>query len=209
LEQFNQNKAVNQLCFLNNKQEKIFNFKNIFFLNFSLKNKTANLYNYLSNLSNLKNAEDIILRNRFFKKNLSNVDLLSVNKPLSTFESNLLLNTKLNNDVTTVHKDSFNNYIVLKQKRYTRKKNILPVAANQKNSSVKIYNKPYLLKNNIIKNNDLDATIFYKLLKKNKTKSEVSSVLLSKRLLRTRKTLVLPSHINITVITNSYDVIHS
>jgi len=56
LEQFNQNKAVNQLYFLNNKQEKIFNFKNIFFLNFSLKNKTTNLYNYLSNLSNLKNC---------------------------------------------------------------------------------------------------------------------------------------------------------
>lgn len=34
-------------------------------------------------------------------------------------------------------------------------------------------------------------------------------VSLSRRLLRTKKTLVIPAHVNLTVITNSYDVVHS
>jgi hypothetical protein len=33
--------------------------------------------------------------------------------------------------------------------------------------------------------------------------------MLSKRLLRTKKILVLPAHVNLTLITNSYDVTHS
>jgi hypothetical protein len=54
-----------------------------------------------------------------------------------------------------------------------------------------------------------NATINYKLLKKNKKHNDVVSVPLAKRILRTKRTLVLPAHINITVITNSYDVVHS
>jgi heme/copper-type cytochrome/quinol oxidase subunit 2 len=49
----------------------------------------------------------------------------------------------------------------------------------------------------------------YKFFKKNKFRYENTSVVLSKRLLRTRRTLVLPAHVNITAVTNSYDVIHS
>ena len=32
---------------------------------------------------------------------------------------------------------------------------------------------------------------------------------LARRILRTKRTLVLPAHINLTIITNSYDVVHS
>ena len=32
---------------------------------------------------------------------------------------------------------------------------------------------------------------------------------LARRLLRTRRTLVLPTHVNIALITNSYDVVHA
>jgi hypothetical protein len=39
--------------------------------------------------------------------------------------------------------------------------------------------------------------------------AEVMSVSLSRRLLRTQSTLVLPAQVNLTLITNSYDVVHS
>jgi hypothetical protein len=45
--------------------------------------------------------------------------------------------------------------------------------------------------------------------KNNKSKNETISVTLARRLLRTKRTLVLPAHINITLITSSYDVVHS
>jgi ribonuclease BN (tRNA processing enzyme) len=38
---------------------------------------------------------------------------------------------------------------------------------------------------------------------------DVLEVQLSRRLLRTTKTLVLPAQVNMTLITNSYDVVHS
>jgi hypothetical protein len=39
--------------------------------------------------------------------------------------------------------------------------------------------------------------------------SDLIPLNLARRLLRTRRTLVLPAHINITLITNSYDIVHS
>lgn len=57
--------------------------------------------------------------------------------------------------------------------------------------------------------NTNNAYYFYSSLKLNKKRSEVLSVNLARRLLRTKRTLVLPAHVNITVITNSYDVVHS
>lgn len=42
-----------------------------------------------------------------------------------------------------------------------------------------------------------------------KHRSELVPVTLARRLLRTKRTLVLPAHVNLTVITNSYDVVHS
>jgi hypothetical protein len=56
---------------------------------------------------------------------------------------------------------------------------------------------------------DKDATLSYKYIKKNKKHGETMPVPLARRILRTRRTLVLPAHINLAVITNSYDVVHS
>lgn len=50
---------------------------------------------------------------------------------------------------------------------------------------------------------------FYKLARGNRKFSETYPVTLSRRLLRTKKTLILPVHVNIGVVTNSYDVVHS
>ncbi len=49
----------------------------------------------------------------------------------------------------------------------------------------------------------------YKAVKYNKHRAELVPVTLARRLLRTKRTLVLPAHTNLTVITNSYDVVHS
>lgn len=50
---------------------------------------------------------------------------------------------------------------------------------------------------------------YYLSMKINRNKSELVPVTLARRLLRTKRTLVLPAHVNLTVITNSYDVVHS
>lgn len=68
---------------------------------------------------------------------------------------------------------------------------------------------PYLVGNQLIVDNLETVLPNYRALKKNKTMSETTSNVLNRRLLRTKRTLVLPAHVNITIITNSYDVIHS
>lgn len=57
----------------------------------------------------------------------------------------------------------------------------------------------------------LNPTLFnyHNAVKFNRQKGELVPVNLARRLLRTKRTLVLPAHVNITVITNSYDVVHS
>jgi len=66
-----------------------------------------------------------------------------------------------------------------------------------------------LLDNKIIVDNQYDSTVQYKLMKKNKKRNNVIPVTLARRILRTKRTLVLPAHVNITIVTNSYDVVHS
>ena len=58
-------------------------------------------------------------------------------------------------------------------------------------------------------NDASNAFYLYSSMKLNKRRTELLSVNLARRLLRTKRTLVLPAHVNITVITNSYDVVHS
>ena len=57
--------------------------------------------------------------------------------------------------------------------------------------------------------NSSSAYNYQKAIKYNRHRSELVPVTLARRLLRTKRTLVLPAHTNITVITNSYDVVHS
>ena len=62
---------------------------------------------------------------------------------------------------------------------------------------------------NFRKGEDFNKYNFYTSIKNNKDKSETIPVTMARRLLRTKRTLVLPAHINITLITSSYDVVHS
>lgn len=50
---------------------------------------------------------------------------------------------------------------------------------------------------------------YHNAVKFNRHRGELVPTNLARRLLRTKRTLVLPAHVNITVVTNSYDVVHS
>lgn len=56
---------------------------------------------------------------------------------------------------------------------------------------------------------DLATTNYRTAVRLNRHRSELVPVTLARRLLRTKRTLVIPAHVNLTVITNSYDVVHS
>lgn len=119
-------------------------------------------------------------------------------------------------DASTEHRLTPNSaFLIIRQKRYKRRKVILPRTVFYKNEDGNAGKKPksanytFLSQNSIILENDFNATKRYKFFKKNKMRDELTNLVLSKRILRTRRTLVLPAHLNITAITNSFDVIHS
>lgn len=107
-------------------------------------------------------------------------------------------------------------FFVIKQKRY-KVRNTVPLRMNYDNLNPLMHtgkglnNDQPALSNNMsfIGQIDFEPTKLYRALKKNRNREESMSVQLSRRLLRTRKTLVLPAHANITLVTNSYDVVHS
>jgi hypothetical protein len=70
-------------------------------------------------------------------------------------------------------------------------------------------NKSYTKIENFSEKTDIDKYNLYTSVRTNKYKNEMIPVTLARRLLRTKRTLILPAHINITLITNSYDVVHS
>jgi len=156
--------------------------------------------------------------NRWTKKHVGVHYPLRVLKPLlSDTETDLLALRFMDNESSVQPKIlPHNSYLVLKQKRYLRKKVILPRIRYQrdefgvvdKNKKIRFSGKLHL-HDKTFSYYDFNATAHYKRFKKQKVRDEVTSVLLSRRLLRTRRTLVLPAHTNLTLITNSFDVIHS
>lgn len=114
-------------------------------------------------------------------------------------------------------------FMVIKQKRYKRKQNINNYWVNLLDHNLeatavkKVAKQPStsrFLQNNLIiqqitslgAKNSFD---FYSSIKLNRARSETFSINLSRRLLRTTRTLVLPAYTNISIIANSYDVVHS
>jgi hypothetical protein len=73
----------------------------------------------------------------------------------------------------------------------------------------KYNNKTYKHVENFLNNSEIKKYNLYNSFKTTRGKNELISSTLAKRLLRTKRTLVLPAHINITIITGSYDVVHS
>jgi len=108
------------------------------------------------------------------------------------------------------------NFWVLKQKRYKKKQKILPSEAKlvdfmDFNTIRNIYKKRIIENIQLITDPEflMDPFDLYKCVRGNKKRTETLPIHLYRRLLRTERTLVLPVHVNMTVVTNSYDVVHS
>ena len=104
-------------------------------------------------------------------------------------------------------------YLTFKQKRYNQRNNIgkkTQIFFDKDLKKKQSYSgNPFLKNMSIIEENFGNPTRQYKLVKKAKARLDTTRVASWNRLLRSRRVLVLPAHINITVITNSFDVVHS
>jgi len=183
---------------------------------FSKKDKTS-----FTNTLFFKNSDHSDM-NRWLKRGWGLQEPLRLIKLICTSEDegNPLLRFRFNEkNKTTVGKDSNNIYLAFKQKRYVIRKKF-PIKKKFKKLitnevSTESISKDKLRLRVLIKNNYFSPTdeklalIDYKFLKKAKKHSELIPVPLARRILRTKRTLVLPAHMNITIITNSYDVVHS
>jgi heme/copper-type cytochrome/quinol oxidase subunit 2 len=169
--------------------------------------------------------------NRWLKRSLGTHDPLriikytninsinSYDRPTDIDSVDLLRLRFNDNNKHLVGKDPNNVYFAFKQKRYSVRKKFVAKKRFTKNINNDVSSTPVsnnkirlrvLVKNKFFDTvSDKSATTSYKFLKKGKTHSDAIPVPLAKRILRTRRTLVLPAHVNITVITNSYDVVHA
>lgn len=124
----------------------------------------------------------------------------------------------------------YENFLVRKQKRYKFRKSIGPnkftlsrkvikdINSSLKPGSPKVEELFKDIKARLILGRDNQISMAsdhssptrkYKMFKLNKKKTEVNNLNVNRRMLRTRRTLILPAHVNITAVTNSFDVIHS
>jgi heme/copper-type cytochrome/quinol oxidase subunit 2 len=185
------------------------------------------IFSLISNPENKKNIslikhEDFDEYSRWVKRNQGGqMPLRFIKKPLGLeskelFESDMFkirFNSNVNKLQHKLTQDTI--YLTLKQKRYNRKKFVSPQikyvkdSQNNKTNKIAYSGKPYLSTDKIFKKSIYDPTTQYKLIKKNKKRGELVSITLARRILRTKKTLVIPAHVNITMITNSYDIVHS
>ena len=139
----------------------------------------------------------------FFFKSSNNTDLVE----LFRFRFNEQKPTLANKPVRPTV------YLTFKQKRYNQRNNInkktqIFFDKNLKKNQTYSGN-PFLKNMSIIEENFGNPTRQYRLVKKAKSRLDTTRVATWNRLLRSRRVLVLPAHINITVITNSFDVVHS
>lgn len=104
-------------------------------------------------------------------------------------------------------------YLTFKQKRYNQRTNIskkTQVFFDKDLKKNQTYSgNPFLKDASIIEENFGNPTRQYRMVKKAKARLDTTRVSTWNRLLRSRRVLVLPAHVNITVITNSFDVVHS
>lgn len=183
-------------------------------INSKLSDKFSNKISYYS---------DFIESSRYIKKQqgvLLPIRLIKLNQKWNdsdNFNNLDLFRVRFNSGNSNIQSKNVPNttYMSIKQKRYERKKNISPITKmvredySLNSKKVRYSGKSILLNNNIFEDYINDATSYYRMMKKNKKRSELISVNLSRRILRTKRTLVLPAHTNITLITNSFDIVHS
>jgi hypothetical protein len=104
---------------------------------------------------------------------------------------------------------------IFKQKRYKRLSSIKTKSRyytdenGKLTKNIKFTYQPYVYKNRIILDENKNYFTQYQMFKKSKHRNEDIRLPFNKRLLRTKRIVVLPAHVNLTVITNSFDVVHS
>ena len=202
----------NQNYFLHSKQ--LTKLNSIFYKNkihssqffFAINNKNS-LKNFIFNINvNTINFFDSLENSRILKRNFNGL------LPLRLIKNNLIVDKKLsifllkfnnNNNYLNIKENYNSNFFVIKQKKYTKKNTMLSLNLNDVSKNI------YLLDNKIFLNEKNNIFTNYKLIKKNKKHSDIIPTTLNKRLLRTKKTLVIPAHINISLITSSFDIVHS
>ncbi len=193
--------------------------KNIFsFLSSNVSNDSNFMYNYFDFSEvdrSVRKSQGTNSPIRLIKYPLSNIndfDKNNENVELFRFRFNETDSTYTYRPVRQ------NTLLIIRQKKYKRRKSILPRAIFFKdqttgkrltNQDPKYQEYTFLSQNKIILKNNFNATNRYRMVRKSKNRYELTNLVLSKRLLRTRRTLVLPAHVNLTAITNSYDVVHS
>lgn len=233
-ENWEQSAIFNNFQFFNNNIENLF--LNDIFL-FNRKKQLfvrKNFWNLLTENFKKSNSSEIVLTNhpdfnevsRFFKRSSgvkSPVRLIKypltglMNDDFYNKDNLELLRFRFNDKNAKIeHKVlPHTTFLTLKQKRYKRRKVINPFVAyykdnlGKKTKNIKYSGKLYLKNNSIFTEDFTEPTQYYRMMKKNKKRFESIPVVYSKRMLRTQRTLVLPAHVNITAITNSYDVVHS
>lgn len=224
--------------FQNNAQDfetSIFNTIDSNIISSATYNTLLNKYNpnilnaILNNKSNSNNymSSDIVESSRWAKRSLG------VHVPFRIIKTiPALVNSSSTNSSNYIEDDLFSSsfgsgdnniqpkplphtkYLTFKQQR-SKKKKIAPVQKtfktlnNDELVTVRYSGHQILTKNKVIETNTNDANAHYKLFSKNRLRSENTPITLARRILRTKRVLVVPAHVNITAITNSYDVVHS
>lgn len=183
-------------------------------LNLNL-NSNLNMYSdFVESSRSVKRTQGVNLPLRIVKYPFGLDNVYDVNYKAETLN---LFNLKFNyNESSLKHKTvPHSTYFAVKQKRYTKKSAISSITKyvkdsdGNKTSKVRYSGKPILFNNSIFEQNENDPIILYKLMKKNKKRGDLIPVNLARRIIRTKRTLVLPAHVNITLITNSFDIVHS
>lgn len=150
---------------------------------------------------------------RWVRRGNGSVEPVKFIKKFINEDNNILFGVRFAQPENSIFsKPSTNNpYLVIKQKRYALKKQITQkmFQTHVNDANMQDVKSNFFIKNNVGENASEDLSRIYRFFKKNKVRDEMFNVATSRRMLRTQRTLVLPAHVNITAITNSYDVVHS
>jgi len=180
------------------------------------KNNINNIFNNNNNKSNYELNQIITIEDadetmrikqhnfpiKIIKGTLNKHNLINL-KNNNNLEKNIFFTYKINNKNLTSKVSHPEQFWGFRQKKYKKLRSYFFLKNNKYN------NKTYNYVENFIANNNVYKYNLYNSFKTNKHKSELIPSTLAKILLRTKRTLVLPAHINITLITGSYDVVHS
>ena len=219
------NNKIKTLYYINNRYCKNYNLKieNIKYLSssfFNNKVKTNKNFNIFinkytnNNLFELDKLDDTLISSDNFRVRTEKftvkiqkgiLNKLNINSLINNtnLTNNLLFNYKIGNVSTTTKQPHFEQFWGFRQKRY-KKLRVYSFSQNNKYT-----NNFDLVVENFLNKKNFNKYNVYTSFKNNKFKNELIPVTLARRLLRTKRTLILPVHINITLITNSYDVVHS